>query len=338
MKAYKGFNKDMTCTPNGGKPFQYKEGETYEEPEAYLCKRGFHACLDPLDCLNYYDICNGVYHEVELDDVFEERHPEDTKICGRKIKIGAKLSIKDIVKASVDFTMERVKKEGGTNLGNSAQLASSGDSAQLASSGDYAKLASSGDFAQLASSGDSAKLASSGDSAKLASSGDSAQLASSGYSAQLASSGDFAQLASSGNSAQLASSGDYAKLASSGDFAQLASSGDSAKLASSGDSAKLASSGDSAQLASSGYSAQLASSGDFAQLASSGRDSVVMSAGIDGKVKAAVGNWIAIAEWKMMDSHFAPVGIVAEKVDGEKIKADTWYKLENGQLVEAGEE
>ena len=64
----------------------------------------------------------------------------------------------------------------------------------------------------------------------------------------------------------------------------------------------------------------------------------MMSAGIDGKVKAAVGNWIAIAEWKMKGSHFVPVGIVAAKVDGEKIKADTWYKIENGQLVEAGEE
>ena len=257
MKAYKGFNKDMTCTPKGGKPFQYKEGETYEEPEAYLCKRGFHACLDPLDCLNYYDICNGVYHEVELDDVFEEHHPEDTKVCGRKIKIGAKLSIKDIVKSSVDFTMERVKKEGGTN------------------SGDYAKLASSGYYANLASSGDYAKLASSGNNAKLA---------------------------SSGNNAKLASSGDYAKLASSGD------------------------------------NANLASSGDYANLASSGNNNVVMSAGIDGKVKAAIGNWIAIAEWQIRGGHFVPVGIVSAQVDGEKVKADTWYKCENGQLMEAEEE
>jgi hypothetical protein len=277
MKAYKGFNKDMTCTPTGDKTFQYKEGETYEEPEAYLCKRGFHACLDPLDCLNYYNICNSVYHEVELDDVdvIEERHPEDTKVCGRKIKIGAKLSIKDIVKASVDFTMERVKKEGGTNSGNSAKLASSGN---------YAKLASSGDSAKLASSGDSAKLASSGNYAKLASSG------------------DYAQLASSGDSAKLASSGNYVKLASSGNYAQLASSGDSAKLA------------------------------------SSGNNNVVMSAGIDGKVKAAIGNWIAIAEWQIRGGHFVPVGIVSAQVDGEKVKADTWYKCENGQLMEAEEE
>ena len=209
MKAYKGFNKDMTCTPVGGAPFQYKDGGTYEEPEADLCEKGFHAYLDPLDCLNHYNICDSVYHEVELDDMSDQREKNDTKVCGKKIRIGAKLSIKDIVKASVDFTMDRAKKEGSTNSGDSAQLASSGDSAQLASSGDYAQLASSGDY------------------------------------------------------------------------------------------------------------------------------SVVMSAGIDGKVKAAIGNWIAIAEWQFRGGHFVPVGIVSEQVDGEKVKADTWYKAENGQLAEA---
>ena len=63
-----------------------------------------------------------------------------------------------------------------------------------------------------------------------------------------------------------------------------------------------------------------------------------MSAGIDGKVKAAIGNWIAIAEWQIRGGHFVPVGIVSAQVDGEKVKADTWYKCENGQLMEAEEE
>ena len=290
MKAYKGFHKDMICTPGNGTTFQYKEGETYEEPKADLCAGGFHACLDPLDCLSYYTLYDSVYHEVELEGVSNQRERNDTKVCGKKIRIGAKLSIKDIVKASVDFTMDRVKKEGGTNLGDLAQFASSGDNVQLASSGGNVQLASSGDFAKLASSGDNVQLAGSGDNVQLASSGDFAKLAGSGCNAKLASSGDFAQLASSGDNVQLASSGDFA------------------------------------QLASSGYNAKLASSGD---------NSVVMSAGINGRVKAAIGSWISIAEWQIRDGKFAPVGIVSVQVDGEKIKADTWYKLENGQLVEA---
>ena len=38
MKAFKGFNKDMTC-----KGFQYEEGQTYETEQARLCETGFHA-------------------------------------------------------------------------------------------------------------------------------------------------------------------------------------------------------------------------------------------------------------------------------------------------------
>ena len=176
----------------------------------------------------------------------------------------------------------------------------------------YAQLASSGDYAQLASSGYSAQLASSGDSAKLASSGDCAQLASSGYSAQLASSGDCAKLASSGYSAQLASSGDSAQLASSGDCAKLASSGDSAKLA---------------------------SSGDYAKLASSGEDSVVAGIGFYNIAKAALGNWIVLAEWEFdedKERHIL-VCVKSAQVDGKTLKPDVFYKLEGGNFVEVSE-
>lgn len=59
MKAYKGFNKDMTC-----RGFQFEEGKSYEEKEVKLCSKGFHACENPIDCLNYYRPSNSVYHEV----------------------------------------------------------------------------------------------------------------------------------------------------------------------------------------------------------------------------------------------------------------------------------
>ena len=156
----------------------------------------------------------------------------------------------------------------------------------------------------------------------------------SGYYARLASSGNYAQLASSGYSAQLASSGYSAQLASSGNYAQLASSGNYAQLASSGNSARLASSGNYAQLASSGNSARLASSGNSTQLASSGKHSVVAGVGIKNKAKASLGSWIVLAEWQDDGDHIIPVCVKAEQVDGEKIKADTFYKLEDGEFKE----
>ena len=56
MKAYKGFNKDMTC-----RGFQFEEGKTYEEENAELCNKGFHACLAPIDVLKYYAPASSVY-------------------------------------------------------------------------------------------------------------------------------------------------------------------------------------------------------------------------------------------------------------------------------------
>ena len=109
MKAYKGFNKDMTCNPNG-KVFQFEEGKTYEEPEAKLCESGFHACEAPLDVLRYYEPGRSVYHEVELDDVSSERK-EDSKLCARKIRIGARISIRNLVEAQIEYVKSRTTTE-----------------------------------------------------------------------------------------------------------------------------------------------------------------------------------------------------------------------------------
>lgn len=109
IKSYKGFNKDMTC-----RGFQYEEGKEYEEETADACHSGFHACEHPLDCLNYYSPNEAVYHEVEQSGEFD-RGEDDSKVASTKIKIGARLDISGLVKAAIDFTMSRVKKEVGSD-------------------------------------------------------------------------------------------------------------------------------------------------------------------------------------------------------------------------------
>ena len=129
------------------------------------------------------------------------------------------------------------------------------------------------------------------------------------------------------------------QIGSSGDYAKIGSSGYSAQIGSSGYSAQIGSSGDYAKIGSSGYSAQIGSSGDYAQINSTGEDSVIMCAGDESRAKAKTGSWITLAEWKWSDkkNRYIPVCVKTEYVDGEKIKADTWYKLENGKFVEVTE-
>ena len=102
------------------------------------------------------------------------------------------------------------------------------------------------------------------------------------------------------------------------------------------DNAQIGSSGDSAKIGSSGDSAQIGSSGDYAQIDSTGEDSVICCAGHNSKVKAKKGSWITLSEWKRDDEkgRWIPVCVKTEFVDGEKIKEDTYYMLENGEFVE----
>ena len=97
--------------------------------------------------------------------------------------------------------------------------------------------------------------------------------------------------------------------------------------------------GDYAQISSSGDSAQIGSSGDSAQINSTGEDAVIMCAGRRSKAKGKKGSWITLAEWVKDEEkgRYVPICVKTERVDGEKIKEDTYYTLKNGEFSEVEE-
>ena len=109
MRAFKGFNKDLTC-----RGYQYEEGKEFHTERAECCDTGFHACEYPLDCFGYYDPAHSVFHEVELSGEMDKSR-DNTKVCATDIKIGARLSIAGLVKMAIDFTMSKVNKEAGSD-------------------------------------------------------------------------------------------------------------------------------------------------------------------------------------------------------------------------------
>ena len=110
-------------------------------------------------------------------------------------------------------------------------------------------------------------------------------------------------------------------------------------IGSSGDAAKIGSSGDAAKIGSSGDAAQIGSSGDAAKIESAGEDSVICCAGHGSKVKARIGSWVTLSEWKYSDEkkRFVPICVKTEFVDGVRIKPDTWYKLVAGEFREVAD-
>ena len=210
MKGYKAFKKGLICDPTGNKPFQFAENTVFEERKAEVCKSGFHFCAEPMDVLNYYPP-ESEFAEVEaLDDV---KTDDSVKYVTKKIRIGAKISLKDLISAQVDIDFAKAKEDGNEHYAQ-------GDNGHAAAQGNYGHAAAQGAWGH-------------------------------------------------------------------------------------------------------------ASVG--------GKDAVAAAFGIEGKAKACLGSWIMLAEWELKNGNWHIAAVKTAQIDGEKLKADTWYMLKNGEFEEAEE-
>ena len=166
MKAYKGFDKDLKC-----RGIQYEVGKEYEEANAALCKKGFHACENPLDTFRYYRPTDSRYCEVDVDDN-GERNSTDSKVCGKHIKISAEIGLKGVINAGVRFVFDKCESATEENAsGESGNAAASGNLGNAAASGERGNAAASGNLGNAAASGWSGNAAASGWSGNAAASG-----------------------------------------------------------------------------------------------------------------------------------------------------------------------
>nr|DAI01402.1 MAG TPA: hypothetical protein [Caudoviricetes sp.] len=142
IKAYKAFDKDLSC-----RGFKYEVGKEYEETgDIKACEKGFHACPYPLDVFGYYTPAGSRFCEVEQSGKIDDS--ESDKVCSSKIRIGAELDIRGLVKAAVSYVKERCTNECNAKPGKPATAgyrgaATAGDSG--AATAGYRGAATAGD-------------------------------------------------------------------------------------------------------------------------------------------------------------------------------------------------
>ena len=249
LKTYKAFDKDLSC-----RGFKYEVGKEYEETgDIKACEKGFHACPYPLDVFGYYAPAGSRFCEVEQSGKIDGS--ESDKVCSSKIRIGAELDIRGLVKAAVSFVKERCTNECNAEPG---------------------KPATAGDYG-AATAGDRGA-------------------ATAGYSG--AATAGYSGAATAGNCGA-ATAGDYG-----------AATAGNCGAATAGD-----------------YGAATARG-----KASTGSNGLSMARGNNVQVKGGIGAILVIAEEG--EDTYDIVDWKAVVVDGEIVKADTWYRLENGELVE----
>ena len=141
IKAYKGFNSDMTC-----RDFQYEVGKEYEQKgNIEACKNGFHACESPMDVFGYYPPNNSRYCEVEQSGTID-RGPD--KIASSKIRIQCEIGLSGIINAGVKFILDKVnwKDDNTTNTGNQSAATNTGDQSAATNTGDFSAATNTGEY------------------------------------------------------------------------------------------------------------------------------------------------------------------------------------------------
>ena len=230
MKGYKAFDKGLVCR---GK--QYAENTVFEEDEAVICQKGMHFCAEPMDVFDYYPP-ESEFAEVEaLDEAVTDYN---RKYVTKKLKVGSKMSLKELISAQVKIDLQKAKEEGN------------------------------GGYAQ-------------------------------GYGGHAAAQGNWGHAAAQGNGGHAAAQGNCGHAAAQGKYGHAAAQGD----------------------------------GGHAEVG--GKDAIAAAFGIEGKAKACLGSWIMLAEWVLMGDGWHIKTVKTAKIDGEKLKPDTWYMLKNGEFEEA---
>ena len=329
IKAYKAFDKDLSC-----RGFKYKVGKEYEETgDIKACEKGFHACPYPLDVFGYYAPAGSRFCEVEQSGKIDDS--ESDKVCSSKIRIGAELDIRGLVKAAVSYVKERCTNECNAEPGKPATAgdsgaATAGDSGAATAGDSGAATAGNGGAATAGNCGAAtagyrgAATAGDGGAATAgnrgaATAGDSGA-ATAGYRGA-ATAGDSGAATAGNRGAATAGNCGAATAGDSG--AATAGNGGAATAGNCG-----AATAGYRGAATAGYRGAATSRGK----ASTGSNGLSVARGNNVRVKGGIGAILVIAEEG--EDTYDIVDWKAVVVDGEVVKADTWYRLENGELVE----
>ena len=94
--AYKGMWPDMTC-----KGFQYEIGKSYKTDKAELYNCGFHACLNPINVLDYYSKeTRSRYFKVKLSGEITKCTSSETKVAATEITILEEINIDEVIETT----------------------------------------------------------------------------------------------------------------------------------------------------------------------------------------------------------------------------------------------
>ena len=325
VKGYKGFSPGMICRDK-----QYAENTLFHEQEAKMCEKGMHFCFYPLDVLSHYPPIIGS----EISEYAEVEAPcskvltgDADKCCTNELHIKNKLSIGELCQAAIYWVQERLdltksSKKIYTMLFNQRPLmAFNNDDFSFAD--DDAMIAiNAGEYSVSNGCGGRSISVNIGDRSVAKSASFDSVVVNTGCNAVAENLGRRSIALTTGACSIVTNLGENSIAISSGMKSAADNIGNFSLTITKGDCSVATNSGNRSAAITTGY-------GSIAVV--TGKESLAIAIGRNSKVKGALGCWLVCVE---CDGWNSLINVRSVLVDGEKIKADTYYMLKNGKFVE----
>ena len=139
-----------------------------------------------------------------------------------------------------------------------------------------------------------------------------------------------------GDRSAATNTGDRSAATNTGDWSAATNTGDQSAATNTGNWSAATNTGDRSAATNTGDRSAATNTGDRSAATVEGKESVAIVTGIDSKASGALGCWLVLTERDAWNGEIYPIKEVrAVKVDGETIKPGVFYKLQNGEVVEA---
>ena len=125
--------------------------------------------------------------------------------------------------------------------------------------------------------------------------------------------------------------GDWSAATNTGDWSAATNTGDWSAATNTGNRSAATNTGDWSAATNTGDWSAATNTGDWSAAKVSGGESIAIVTGSDSMASGALGCWLVLTE---RDENYHIKEVKAVKVDGKRIKADTYYKLVDGEVKE----
>jgi hypothetical protein len=321
--GFKGFDKNWKC-----QDYQFEVGKTYtHDGEVKLCSSGFHFCEHPLDVFEYYTPNESRFAEVEALDVSDQTDGDTKRVC-KTLRIKAELTIRAMIDMAIKFTFDKAdwsKKENhvtGDNEGSKTKDVSGAASA----TGIWGAASATGYRGAASATGIRGAASATGIRGAASATGDSGAASATGIRGAASATGD---------SGAASATGIWGAASATGIWGAASATGIRGAASATGIRGAASATGDSGAASATGIWGAASATGIRGAASATGKESCAVSIGLEGTAKAAKGCWITLAEWEFKNGVWHRADVQTKRVDGEKVKAETWYMLKSGKFVEA---